>query len=65
MGRSRFVVVSANFPARGATEVTDIYPGAVRTFLRWLGIISELAPSILMEMLQEGVPRMVELEPSH
>ena len=36
------------------TVVTDTYPGAVQNFLRLAGIISELAPSVLMDVLQEG-----------
>jgi hypothetical protein len=36
------------------TLVTDTYPGAVQKFLRLAGIISELAPSVLMDVLQEG-----------
>jgi len=36
------------------TVVTDTYPGAVQKFLELPGIISELAPSVLMDVLQEG-----------
>ena len=36
------------------TLVTDTYPGAVQKFFRLAGIISELAPSVLMDVLQEG-----------
>ena len=34
--------------------VADTYPGAVQKYLRRPGIICELAPSVLMELLQEG-----------
>ena len=41
-------------PTRGVTVITDTYPGAVQKYLGWPGIISDLAPSVLMELLQEG-----------
>ena len=34
--------------------VTDAHPGAAQKFLRRPGIISELDPSVLMEVSQEG-----------
>ena len=47
-------LLQARQAARGVTVITDTYPGAVQKYLRQPGIICELAPSALMELLQEG-----------
>ena len=47
-------LLQARQAARGVTMITDTYPGALQKYLGWPGIISDLAPSVLMELLQEG-----------